>query len=292
MLAHVSHFLLLRCRNACYGSAEVSFPAVLPYLAQMPKDLLSSDPSVISQLLSSIWHGWEVAGTQGAARAAAAECYVECLIWTFAKSPNVSGLQNYKPLTYLCLSTNSYWQEGGPHTMMHHHGECTKGCGKRWSDICKSMHARGLVRLRVWTGLLLISGPEMELCRQEGRVFAPARTGITAPNVLTPFTVQFTGGDHLAYIDDVLDRAFDGQALRGALGQTRASTSAAETVLELTRGAGNRGMNVGLHGFPGPLDTDVGIEMCHCWRLVCMQVCCSYRKGALQHGGVQGRIMH
>ncbi len=61
------------------GSAEVSFPAVLPYVAQMPKDLLGPDPSVVSQLLASIWHGWEVAGTQGTARAAAAECYVECL---------------------------------------------------------------------------------------------------------------------------------------------------------------------------------------------------------------------
>ena len=80
------------CRNACYGSAEVSFPAVLPYIAKMPKDLLGPDPSVISQLLASIWHGWEVAGTQGAARAAAADSYVECLAWTFAKSPDVSDL--------------------------------------------------------------------------------------------------------------------------------------------------------------------------------------------------------
>ena len=85
------------CRNACYGSAEVSFPAVLPYLAQMPKELLGPDPSVISQLLASIWHGWEVAGTQGTARAAAAESYVECMIWTFAKSPDVSGLQAQHP---------------------------------------------------------------------------------------------------------------------------------------------------------------------------------------------------
>lgn len=54
--------------------------------------------------------------------------------------------------------------------------------------------------------------------------------------------MQFTAGDHLAYVDDVLDRAFDGQALRAALGQTRASTSAAETVLQLTRAAGNKGV--------------------------------------------------
>ena len=70
---------------------------MLPYLAQMPKELLGPDPSVISQLLASIWHGWEVAGTQGTARAAAAESYVECMIWTFAKSPDVSGLQAQHP---------------------------------------------------------------------------------------------------------------------------------------------------------------------------------------------------
>ena len=46
----------------------------------------------------------------------------------------------------------------------------------------------------------------------------------------------------MGYIDTVLDRAFDGQALRAALGQTRASTSAAETVLELTRAAGKKGV--------------------------------------------------
>lgn len=63
---------------------------MLPYVAQMPKELLGPDPSVISQLLASIWHGWEVAGTQGAARAAAAECYVECLTWTISRSPDVS----------------------------------------------------------------------------------------------------------------------------------------------------------------------------------------------------------
>lgn len=63
---------------------------MLPYLAQMPRDLLSPDPSVLGQLLGSVWHGWEVAGTQGTARAAAAECYVECFVWAFARSPDVS----------------------------------------------------------------------------------------------------------------------------------------------------------------------------------------------------------
>ena len=46
----------------------------------------------------------------------------------------------------------------------------------------------------------------------------------------------------MGYIDCILVRAFDEQALRAALGQTRASTSAAETVLELTRTAGKRGL--------------------------------------------------
>lgn len=65
---------------------------MLPYLALMPRDLLGSDPSVLAQLLSSIWLGWEVAGAQGASRAAAAECYVECIVWTFARSREVHGL--------------------------------------------------------------------------------------------------------------------------------------------------------------------------------------------------------
>ena len=70
----------------------MSFPAVLPYLVLMPRNLLSSDPSVLAQLLSAIWLGWEVAGAQGASRAAAAECYVECFVWTFARSREVHAL--------------------------------------------------------------------------------------------------------------------------------------------------------------------------------------------------------
>ena len=65
---------------------------MLPYLAMMPRDLLGSDPSVLAQLLSSIWLGWEVAGAQGASRAAAAECYVECFVWTLARSREVRTL--------------------------------------------------------------------------------------------------------------------------------------------------------------------------------------------------------
>ena len=80
------------CRNACYGSAEVSFPAVLPYLALMPRDLLGSDPAVLAQLLSSIWLGWEVAGAQGASRAAAAACYAECFLCTFVHTREVHAL--------------------------------------------------------------------------------------------------------------------------------------------------------------------------------------------------------
>ena len=63
-------------------------------------------------------------------------------------------------------------------------------------------------------------------------------------------TVQLTGGDQMGYLDCVLDRAFDGQALRAALGQTRASTSAAEIVLELTKAVGNKGPSKALAGLP------------------------------------------
>ena len=76
---------------------------MLPYVAQMPKELLGPDPSVISQLLASIWHGWEVAGTQGAARAAAAECYVECLTWTISRSPDVRAYLRSKRKQGNCM---------------------------------------------------------------------------------------------------------------------------------------------------------------------------------------------
>lgn len=87
--------------------------------------------------------------------------------------------------------------------------------------------------------------------------------------MLTPCTVQLTGGDQMGYLDVVLDRAFDGQALRAALGQTRASTSAAEIVLELTRAVGNKG--VSLRVVPGYTSVPINAY----WLLMCrVTLCC------------------
>ena len=54
--------------------------------------------------------------------------------------------------------------------------------------------------------------------------------------------MQFLNGDPMVYTSTILHQAFDNQALKAALGQTFASANAAETVLELTRATGNRGI--------------------------------------------------
>lgn len=77
------------CRNAFYGSAEVSAPAVLPLVAQMPRDVLGPDPGFLSQLLGAAWQGWQVAGNLGNARAALSDCFAECLAWAMTRSQQV-----------------------------------------------------------------------------------------------------------------------------------------------------------------------------------------------------------
>ena len=39
-------------RNACYGSAEVSYPVLLPLLAQLPRALLGASQALLAQVLS------------------------------------------------------------------------------------------------------------------------------------------------------------------------------------------------------------------------------------------------
>ena len=78
------------CRNAFYGSAEVSSPAVLPLVAQMPRDVLGPDPGVMSQLLGAAWQGWQVAGNLGKSRPALSQCFTECLAWALARSQQVN----------------------------------------------------------------------------------------------------------------------------------------------------------------------------------------------------------
>ena len=79
-------------RNACYGSAEVSFPVLLPLLAQMPAQLLGPAPQALAQILGATWRGWEVAGSGGCARDAAAQAFAECLAWAICSSPKVRGV--------------------------------------------------------------------------------------------------------------------------------------------------------------------------------------------------------
>ena len=48
--AHADSWLCGARRNACYGSAEVSFPVLLPLLAQMPPQLLGPGPLLLGQV--------------------------------------------------------------------------------------------------------------------------------------------------------------------------------------------------------------------------------------------------
>lgn len=41
------------------------------------------------QVLVAVWRGWEVAGTGGCARDAAAAAYAECLAWAVCNGPKV-----------------------------------------------------------------------------------------------------------------------------------------------------------------------------------------------------------
>ena len=53
-------------RHACYGAAQASFPALLPLLVLLPRELLQPQPDVVAQLLDSAWAGLqEAAGRCG-----------------------------------------------------------------------------------------------------------------------------------------------------------------------------------------------------------------------------------
>lgn len=42
----------LGCRHACFGSAEASLPALLPFIACLPRSLLGPTPAVLAQVSS------------------------------------------------------------------------------------------------------------------------------------------------------------------------------------------------------------------------------------------------
>lgn len=67
----------------------MSSPAILPFLAQMPRGALGPDPGVMCQILGAMWQGWQMAGNIGGARAALALCYTECLVWAMSRSQQV-----------------------------------------------------------------------------------------------------------------------------------------------------------------------------------------------------------
>ena len=67
-----AHELPVSGRNACYGTAGSSFPAVLPFVALLPPDLQSI--KLHSTLLDSVWSGWEAAPDVGS-QIAAGQCF-------------------------------------------------------------------------------------------------------------------------------------------------------------------------------------------------------------------------
>lgn len=46
-----------------------------------------------SQVLVAVWRGWEVAGSGGCARDAAAAAYAECLSWAICSGPKVCSIK-------------------------------------------------------------------------------------------------------------------------------------------------------------------------------------------------------
>ena len=59
-------------RNACFGTAASSMPALLPFMTLLPPELQSS--KLYCALLDSVWSGWEAAPDAGS-QAAAAACF-------------------------------------------------------------------------------------------------------------------------------------------------------------------------------------------------------------------------
>jgi hypothetical protein len=78
--------LLSLLRHGCYGSAVTSLPALLPFLAQLPRSAFALQPLLLlDQVLESIWIGQQQLGAAArgdrAVTAAVAAAYQECLCW-------------------------------------------------------------------------------------------------------------------------------------------------------------------------------------------------------------------
>ena len=55
--------LWLGCRHACFGSAEASLPALLPFIACLPRSLLGPSPAALAQVSLgkhsyALWEPW------------------------------------------------------------------------------------------------------------------------------------------------------------------------------------------------------------------------------------------
>ncbi|KAK9831453.1 hypothetical protein WJX81_006515 [Elliptochloris bilobata] len=85
--------LLSLLRHACYGSAEASLPALLPFVACLPRSLLGPSPAVPAQVVDALWAGWGAPGAGPGARAAAAAAFQDVLCWAIAQAPTLAGDQ-------------------------------------------------------------------------------------------------------------------------------------------------------------------------------------------------------
>ena len=76
-------------RHGCYGSAEGSYPAVLPFIALLPQGALGIDG--YQSVLNAVWDGMYTLSTQGQAQQAAAGCFRECYVYAMIKAETVAG---------------------------------------------------------------------------------------------------------------------------------------------------------------------------------------------------------
>jgi hypothetical protein len=88
--------LLSLLRHGCYGSAVTSLPALLPFLAQLPRAAFALQPLLLlDQVLESIWIGQQQLGAAArgdrAVVAAVTAAYQECLAWGLRNAAALSA---------------------------------------------------------------------------------------------------------------------------------------------------------------------------------------------------------
>ncbi len=80
-------------RNGCYGSAETSYPAVLPFINLLVQNTTSSTfgYNAFESLLSAVWDGVLSLVVGSAAQEAAATCFSECYLYATVKVEELVG---------------------------------------------------------------------------------------------------------------------------------------------------------------------------------------------------------